>query len=221
MGLRLSIWLVASLCRCRRRRNSRRRAAGQNEPRYCLDSDGRYYKQQQQQHLYPLLLKPDRSAASVQPAAHQGVTASAARARGYTAALPAPPPPPPSFLLGANQYAAYTPVDAAGSVLGAAHPTSGLASTTSGRRISADLRGAGDATSSCAAAAAGRRPRPPPVEHIYESPKFARRDDREADSCDDDVSYADTGSAGYTGSGLTGRQMVLGGTSSAVVTTIQ
>lgn len=194
----------------RRRRNNWRRAALQNDPRYCLDSDGRYHKQQ---HQYPLLLKPDQSTGSGQQ--YQGATASA-RVRNYTSALPAPPPPPPSFLLGTNQYAAYTPVDATGSILGAAHPISGIVSTSGSRRISA---GGGDVTTHVPLSE-GRRPYPStqPVEHIYESPKFVRRGDGEADSYDDDVSVGDTGS------GLrhpTSRQMVPGSTSSAVVTTFQ
>ena len=194
---------------CRRRRNSRQRqrAALQNDLRYCLDGDGRYYKQQRQ---YPLLLKPDQSTGD--RTSYQGFTAPA-RSRSYAPALPAPPPPP-SCLLGTDHYTAYTPIDAAGSLLGAAHPTSG-AVPTSGRGISA---GSDDTTH--VTSAGGRRPYPAiqPVEHIYESPKFLKRGDGEVDNYDDDVSEGDTGSGMRC---PTGRQMVLGITSSSVVTTIQ
>lgn len=164
-----------------------------------MDSDGRYYKQQHQ-YQYPLLLKPDQSTGS--GPSYQGFT-PAARTRNYTAALPAPPPPP-SCLLGT----AYTPVDGTGSLLGAAHPTSGVIST-SGRRIStgSDVMPHGG----------GRRPPATlPVEHIYESPTFVRRG--EVDSYSDDVSGGDTGSGQRC---PTSRQMVLGSTSSAVITTFQ
>jgi len=187
----------------RRRRNIRQRAALQNDLRSCLDADGRYYKQQSQ---YRLLLKPDQS--------NQGFAASG-RTRNYAPALPVPPPPPPSCLLGADQYTAYNPVDAAGSLLGAAHPTSGVV-PSSGGRISTGNDVATHATS----APGNWRPYPAtqPIEHIYESPKFVRRSEEVNDNYDDDVSGGDTGSGMIR---RTSRQMVPGGTSSAVVTTIQ
>jgi len=192
----------------RRRQNSRQRAALENDPRYCYDVDGRYCKQQRQ---YPRLLKPVQSTGD-RPAPYQGFAAPG-RTRNYGPALPAPPPPPPC-LLGTDQYTAYTPVDAAGSLLGAAHPTSGVV-PTSGLRISA-----GSDVTSRVTSAGGRRPYPamPPVEHIYESPKFVRRSDGEDDNYDDDVSVGDSGSGMRC---PTSRQMVFSGTSSAVVTTFQ
>jgi len=191
----------------RRRKNNRQRAALQNDLRSCLDADGRYYKQQSQ---YRLLVKSNQSTADGQP--YQGFAASG-RTRNYGPALP--PPPPPSCLLATDQYAAYTPVDAAGSLLGAAHPTSG-AVPISGGRISTGS----DVTNHVTSAGGGWRPYPAtqPVEHIYESPKFVRRGDGEDDDYDDDVIGGDTGNGMIC---RTSRQMVLGGTSSAVVTTFQ
>jgi len=190
---------------CRRRKTNRQRAALQDDLRYCIDGDGRYYKQQRQ---YPLLLKPDQSTGD-RPQ-YQGFAPSA-RTRTYAPSLPAPPPPPTSCLLGSDPYSAYTPVDATSSLLGTAHPTSGAVPAASGRGIST-----GSDVTSHVTSAGGRRPYPAlqPVEHIYESPKFVRRgSDGDADDYDDDVTRGDTGSGMRC---PTSRQM---STSSAVVTT--